>query len=128
MHARVPVTRKFIDLKDRHLASALCRASTAAPAQTRVASTSRTSVPRGSRNGIYGISRLLFSNHSGFAPESLMTFPHFSVSSAMSLPKSAGEPGRTAPPSGSNLTERTVLILRTLLASAHSAWFGDAAR
>ena len=30
--------------------------------------------------------------------------------------------------SGSNLTERTVLILRTLLASAHSAWFGGAAR
>jgi hypothetical protein len=32
------------------------------------------------------------------------------------------------PASGSNLTERTVLILRTLLASAHSAWFGGAAR
>src|SRR5262249_32781867 len=32
MHARVPVTRKFIDLKDRHLALALCRASNAAPA------------------------------------------------------------------------------------------------
>src|SRR5215471_19392639 len=27
-----------------------------------------------------------------------MTLPHFSVSSAMSLPKSAGEPGSTLPP------------------------------
>jgi hypothetical protein len=31
--------------------------------------------------------------HSGFAPESFTTFAHFSVSSAISLPKSAGEPG-----------------------------------
>jgi hypothetical protein len=30
--------------------------------------------------------------------------------------------------SGSNLTERTALILRPLLAFAHSAWFGGAAR
>jgi hypothetical protein len=30
--------------------------------------------------------------HSGFAPESFTTFAHFSVSSAISLPKSAGEP------------------------------------
>ena len=30
-------------------------------------------------------------NQSGFAPENLTTFAHFSVSSAMSFPKSAGE-------------------------------------
>src|SRR5258708_26446402 len=34
----------------------------------------------------------------GFAPESLTTLAHFSVSSAISLPKSAGRPGSTAPP------------------------------
>ena len=31
-------------------------------------------------------------------PANLITLPHFSVSSAISLPKSAGEPGRTVPP------------------------------
>ena len=31
-----------------------------------------------------------------------ITLPHFSVSSAMSLPKSAGEPGITAPPSSAS--------------------------
>src|SRR5262245_20700252 len=35
---------------------------------------------------------------SGFAPENLITLAHFSVSSAMSLPKSAGEPANTVPP------------------------------
>jgi len=37
-------------------------------------------------------------NYSGFAPEKLTTLPHFSISSAMSLPKLAGEPGSGAPP------------------------------
>ena len=32
---------------------------------------------------------------SAFAPENLTTLPHFSVSSASSLAKSAGEPGST---------------------------------
>jgi hypothetical protein len=36
--------------------------------------------------------------HSGFAPENLTTLAHFSVSSAMSFPKSAGQPGSTVPP------------------------------
>src|SRR5215472_864962 len=40
--------------------------------------------------------------HSGFAPENLTTLPHFSVSSAMSLPKSATEPGSTMPPRSAN--------------------------
>ena len=31
-------------------------------------------------------------------PANLITLPHFSVSSAMSLPKSAGEPASTVPP------------------------------
>src|SRR5712692_4119437 len=35
---------------------------------------------------------------SGLAPENLTTLPHFSVSSAMSFPKSAGEPGSIVPP------------------------------
>src|SRR5262249_50036132 len=33
-------------------------------------------------------------DHSGLIPADLITLAHFSVSSAMSLPKSAGEPGR----------------------------------
>src|SRR5215813_5357147 len=37
-------------------------------------------------------------DHSGFAPENLITLPHFSVSSAISLPKSAGESASTSPP------------------------------
>src|SRR5262245_31674865 len=41
-------------------------------------------------------------DHSGFAPENLITLPHFSVSSAMSLPKSATEPGSTTPPRSAN--------------------------
>src|SRR4051794_4967942 len=36
--------------------------------------------------------------HSGLIPANLITLPHFSVSSAMSLPKSAADPGSTAPP------------------------------
>src|SRR6516165_255726 len=37
-------------------------------------------------------------DHSGFAPANFTTLPHFSVSSAMSLPKSAGEPGSAVAP------------------------------
>ena len=52
---------------------------------------------RDSPNGRYGIFGLL-KDQSGFAPANLTTLPHFSVSSAISLPKSAGEPGSTVPP------------------------------
>src|SRR5262249_27255510 len=45
---------------------------------------------RYSRNGIYGIS--VEADHSGLMLASRTTLAHFSVSSAMSLPKSAGEP------------------------------------
>src|SRR5262245_8127404 len=38
-------------------------------------------------------------DQSGLAPEDLTTLAHRSVSSAMSLPKSAGEPASTVPPS-----------------------------
>src|ERR1700731_386656 len=37
-------------------------------------------------------------NQSGLAPESFTTLPHFSVSSAIRFPKSAGEPTSTVPP------------------------------
>ena len=37
-------------------------------------------------------------HQSALAPENLTTLPHFSVSSAISLPKSAGEPASTVPP------------------------------
>src|SRR5262245_13265602 len=39
------------------------------------------------------------SGHWGFAPENFTTLPHFSVSSAISLPKSVGEPGSVLAPS-----------------------------
>src|SRR5262249_18151288 len=38
------------------------------------------------------------SDHSGLMPANFTTLPHFSVSSAMSLPKSADEPASTVPP------------------------------
>src|SRR5262245_30754730 len=37
-------------------------------------------------------------DHSGLMSAHFITLPHFSVSSAMSLPKSAGEPTSTVPP------------------------------
>src|SRR5437773_7338538 len=47
-----------------------------------------------SPNECYGISR----DHSGLMLAARMTLPHFSVSSAMSFPKSAAEPPSTVPP------------------------------
>src|SRR6266446_4306117 len=49
-----------------------------------------------SRNGVYGIPTA-DRPHSALMLRARMTLPHFSVSSAMSLPKSAGEPGSTVP-------------------------------
>src|SRR5262249_30535217 len=49
------------------------------------------------RTGRYAISVRL-PDHSGLMPADLITLAHLSVSSAMSLPKSAGEPGSTVPP------------------------------
>src|SRR5262249_167948 len=46
--------------------------------------------------------QLVFSAHSGFAPENLLTFPHFLVSSAMRFSKSGGEPASTLPPRSAN--------------------------
>src|SRR5262245_16027333 len=47
--------------------------------------------------GGYGISTADWP-HSALMPANLTTLPHFSVSSAMSLPKSAGEPASSVPP------------------------------
>ena len=41
-------------------------------------------------------------DHSGLMPANLITLAHFSVSSAMSLPKSAGEPASTVPPNSAS--------------------------
>src|SRR5712691_11434868 len=41
-------------------------------------------------------------DQSGLAPENLTTLPHFSVSSATSLPKSAAEPGSSDAPRSAN--------------------------
>src|SRR5262245_4574945 len=43
-------------------------------------------------------------SHSALMLPVLITLAHFSVSSAMSLPKSAGEPGSTAPPRSASRT------------------------
>jgi hypothetical protein len=37
-------------------------------------------------------------DHSGLILVARITLPHFSVSAAMNLPKSAGDPGSTTPP------------------------------
>src|SRR5262249_7250736 len=50
-----------------------------------------------SLNGLYGISTA-DRPHSALMLRARMTLPHFSVSSAMSLPKSAGESASTSPP------------------------------
>ena len=42
-------------------------------------------------------------HQSALAPENLTTLPHFSVSSAMSFPKSAGEPKSGVPPRSASL-------------------------
>src|SRR5262249_36998460 len=59
----------------------------------------RTSVPRRSQNGHYGISA---PDHSALAPANLITLAHFSVSSAINIPKSAGERTNTVAPRSAN--------------------------
>src|SRR6202040_3906612 len=46
----------------------------------------------------YGTWRRDHPGQSALMPTNFTTLPHFSVSSAMSLPKSAGEPASTVPP------------------------------
>src|SRR5262249_55082749 len=53
---------------------------------------------RDSRNGCYGILDRGPPRQSGLMLPARITLPHFSVSSAMSLPKSAGEPASALPP------------------------------
>src|SRR5262245_4984630 len=53
---------------------------------------------RFSRNGTLWNIGTVFGNQSGFAPENFTTFAHFSVSSAMNLPNSAGDIGIGTPP------------------------------
>jgi len=42
-------------------------------------------------------------DHSGLMPANLITLPHFSVSSAISLPKSPGGPASGVPPKSASL-------------------------
>src|SRR5262245_11013328 len=62
-----------------------------------------------SRNGCYGIFDQDGAGHSALMPANFTTLPHFSVSSAMSLPKSADEPGSPVPPNSAS----RVWILRS---------------
>ena len=59
----------------------------------------RTSAPRGSRNGTYGISARRGWPYSALILAARITLPHFSVSSATSSPNSAGVIGMGSPPS-----------------------------
>jgi hypothetical protein len=68
---------------------------------------------RGVRNSGSGLPR-----QSGLMPANLTTLAHFSVSAAMSLPKSAGEPASTVPPSSAS---------RALILGSASAAFGASA-
>src|SRR5262245_12410215 len=52
----------------------------------------------GSQNGRYGTLAPRPPGQSALMPVNFTTLPHFSVSSAISLPKSAGVPGSTVPP------------------------------
>src|SRR5262245_4641024 len=54
--------------------------------------------PTNSRNGRYGTWHRDRPGQAALMPANFTTLPHFSVSSAMSLPKSAGEPGSAAAP------------------------------
>src|SRR5215471_21287222 len=62
--------------------------------------------PVGRRRGVvrrirgterYGMSGRPVPHHSGLMPADLITLAHFSISSAISVPKSLGDPGRTVP-------------------------------
>ena len=64
---------------------------------TRCAMCQQRSLPPFAERPLRNIGRAR-ADHSGLMPANLTTLPHFSVSSAMSLPKSAGEPGSTVPP------------------------------
>src|SRR5204863_9781515 len=48
------------------------------------------------------IGRLSTRRHSTVAPEEITTLAHFSVSAAMTFPKSSGVPDRGLPPSSAN--------------------------
>src|SRR6185503_4433074 len=65
----------------------------------RRASNAKNSVP-----AYLGASGLIFDvpRYVTFAPANLTTLPHFSVSSATSLPNSPGEPGSSVAPSSAN--------------------------
>jgi|SRR6267154_6359539 hypothetical protein len=84
-----PITFFFSDENEHHtemnLADNLDPACMRSPSQTK----------RDSSNGSYGAST--GPDQSAFAPENFTTFAHFSVSTAMSFPKSAGEPAITVP-------------------------------
>src|SRR5262245_36609103 len=69
---------------------------------------------------------------SALMPANLITLPHFSVSSASSVPKSAGEPGSTAPPTSANNpfilgSARAALISALSLATISAGVFLGAA-
>src|SRR5262249_59013927 len=55
-----------------------------------------------SRTERYGIFCRGRADHSALMLAARITLPHFSVSSASSLPKSAGEPGSTVVPTSAN--------------------------
>src|SRR2546430_16922925 len=65
-------------------------------------------------------------DQSALAPESFTTLAHFSVSCAMSLPKSSGEPGMAMPPRSANRAF-TLESARPALTSRFNLWTMSAA-
>src|SRR6266403_5319040 len=59
-------------------------------------------LPRRSLEKAEALPNIRQPDHSGLMPANLTTLAHFSVSSAMSLPKSAGEPASRLPPSSAS--------------------------
>src|SRR6267154_610810 len=77
-----------------------------------------------------GISGGRCRDHSGLRPANLTTLLHFSVSSAISFPKAAGEPASAVPPKSANRalifgSERTALMsLLSLLMMSVGVFLG----
>src|SRR5215831_3112373 len=71
--------------------------------------------------------RPALSDHSGLSPANFTTLAHFSVSSAMNFPKSAGEPGNVVPPRSArralNLGSVRAALISLLSLSMISAGF-----
>src|SRR5580704_3414947 len=77
------------------------------------------------RGHLVGLIQPAAADQSSLAPENLITLPHFSVSSTISSPKSAGEPASAVPPMSAShafiLESRRATLISLLSLSTISA-------